>query len=136
MAIPPILTDNPNVIAVVFRADHHDPIERLDWHGQASWRPLLQGSLLLIEATSEPYIRVVAGDFTAIIQREGRQTYGVVIHTGDPVAKSLHRMIRRASNPSARARRPAEAVRAPDPGAFETALSLAGEAGLVTPSSC
>ena len=135
MAIPPILTDNPAVIAVVLRADHHDPMERLDWHGQSSWRPLLQGALLLIEATSEPYIRVVAGDYTVVIQREGRQTYGVVIRTGDPVAKSLHRMIRRAVHPSARARRPAEAVRTPTPRAFETALSLAQDAGLVTPSS-
>jgi hypothetical protein len=106
MELHPNLIGNPAILAAVLGPSHGPSLSDLVWHGETSWRPLLQGALLLIKTTSEPYIRIVVGDRTVVIQREGEHTYGVVIPTGDPIAKSLHRMIRRAANPGRRERKP------------------------------
>jgi len=123
------LIGNPVIFAAVVGPSHGPSLDHLVWHGETSWRPLLQSALLLIKTTSEPYIRVVVGEHTAVVQREGEHTYGVVIPTGNAIAKSLHRMIRRAANPGRRERKPAAQttntvnLRGADPDKLAAALS-------------
>lgn len=141
MELHPNLIGNPAILAA---AVCRPPSEGLVWHGETSWRPLLQAAILLIRTTSEPYIRIVVGEHTAVVQREGEHTYGVVIPTGDAIAKSLHRMIRRAANPGRRERKPTVQVAntvdlrggAPDKLAVALSTPIAPRAENPAPGSC
>ena len=67
------------------------------FRGNEQWCQVLDTALRLFTLTSEPSIRMVVGNFTLLIQREGQETVGVVLPTGHAIAKSLRRMIRRMS---------------------------------------
>jgi hypothetical protein len=96
MQIPDTITKHPSILAsVLARADG----EELVIAGSEAWHPLLRAALPLMARTSAGFVRIVAGDNTIIVQRELDSLLGVVIVTGDPVAKSLHRMIRRVLVP-------------------------------------
>ena len=63
--------------------------------GDASWHAVLDGALDLFKQTEEKSIRLVIGQNTVVVQREGDETVAVVLPTGHAIAKSLRRMIRR-----------------------------------------
>lgn len=93
--IPSIIANNPAVVAAV--VGPHGTTPHLTFCGDGSWHPMLQAALRLMSyGGGTPFIRVVVGDHTFVIQREADVLIGVAFRTGDPLAKSLHRMIRRA----------------------------------------
>ncbi len=73
----------------------YSPPAPRELRGEPHWGPILDASLSLLEKTGEKTIRIVVGAHTLVLQVEGAETVGVVIPTGDPIAKSLRRMIRR-----------------------------------------
>jgi hypothetical protein len=104
--IPDTITSNPAILAsVLVRAE----LPELATAGAAAWRPLLQASLQLLALTDVNYIRIAVDTYTLIIQREGTSTIGVVIATGDPIGKSVHRIIRRAVGATKRSSKPSKA---------------------------
>ena len=66
-----------------------------DHRGPESWHRILDGALDLLAKTDEQTIRLVIGTYTIVVQKEGDETVAVVLPTGDAIAKSLRRMIRR-----------------------------------------
>ena len=109
--IPDTITNNPAILAsVLARAD----LPEIAIAGETSWHPLLRASLPLMDLTSADFIRIVVGEHTAIVQRELDSLVGVVFQNGNPVSKSIHRMIRRVIvPPSKRGAKPK--VREPAP---------------------
>lgn len=65
--------------------------------GPDRWGPILDASMALLAKTEETSIRVVVGDHTLVVQAEGDENVAVVLPTGNAIAKSLRRMIRRMS---------------------------------------
>lgn len=61
---------------------------------------ILSGAIHLLLLTKDPFIRMVVGGQTIIVQRESTYIIAACIDTGHDVAKSLHRMIRRAAKPA------------------------------------
>ena len=63
--------------------------------------PTIETSLRLLNLiTEEKFLRVVVGTYTIVVQREHGYIIAACITTGHDVAKSLHRMIRRAAKPA------------------------------------
>jgi hypothetical protein len=71
------------------------PNQPRSFRGNDQWCQVLDTALRLFALTSEPSIRMVVGNFTLLIQREGPEIVGIVLPTGHAIAKSLRRMIRR-----------------------------------------
>ena len=104
--IPDTITSNPAILAsVIARADLPELAA-----GSAAWHPLLKVSLTLLAMTDANHIRIAVDTHTLIIQRERDSIVGVVIVTGDPIGKSIHRMIRRAVGPAKRGAKPRKAA--------------------------
>jgi hypothetical protein len=59
-------------------------------------RPLFEQALRLLDITAAPAMRVVLGNKTIQVRREGTSTYVVAYATGAEIAKSVLRVIRRA----------------------------------------
>lgn len=106
-----ILTMNPNIVAVASLLDRQTEQLRVWSTGATNGRlaffgPLLAKAIETLQVATEPgmeplpYLRVVFGDMTIVAQREHGQIIAACIPTGHPVAKSLHRMIRRAAKPA------------------------------------
>ena len=70
--------------------------------GAERWHPLLAACTAILDHTADGSIRVLAGAHTVVVQREHGEIAAVVYETGDAVAKSIHRMIRRAARPEGR----------------------------------
>jgi len=68
-----------------------------EYKGDGSWREVLGQALDLFAITRESSIRLVVGDHTIVVQREGEEVAAICLVTGHPIAKSLRRMIRRMS---------------------------------------
>lgn len=101
--IPDTITSNPAILAsVLARANLPEPAVA----GAAGWHQLLLASLPLLTLAGTNYIRIAVNTHTIIIQCEGGSVVGVVIETGDPIGKSIHRMIRRAVTPAKRGAKP------------------------------
>lgn len=71
--------------------------------GDPKWTGILSAALELRELTDQNAIRITLEKHSVVIQREKDQVAAVLMLSGDPVAKSLKRMIRRMA---ARARPP------------------------------
>jgi hypothetical protein len=91
--------------------------EDRNFRGDLGWAPILDASLELLDKTDESSLRLVIGRHTVVLQVESGERVGVVIATGDPIAKSLRRMIRRM------ARRVRPPLRAPAPSEVALAVS-------------
>ena len=63
--------------------------------GDPEWTSLLRAALALRELAEQPSIRVTLAEHSIVVQREGEQCAAILMISGDPVAKSLKRMIRR-----------------------------------------
>ncbi len=66
-----------------------------EFRGDQSWREVLNHALGLFAISGQSTIRVVVGQHTVVVQKEGDEIAAVVLPTGHPIAKSLRRMIRR-----------------------------------------
>jgi hypothetical protein len=86
------LSETPGIEAVVVRR----PSARVDF-GAAKWHTFLAGAIDLLALTDETALRLIVGKHTITVQRSGEETIAVVLPTGHPIAKSLHRIIRRAA---------------------------------------
>ena len=95
------LTSCPHIRACIVAKS--DSLESTPF-GETSWAPMLRAALPLMDLTAAGFIRLVVGEHSIVIQREGGVLVGVVFDTGKAVAKSLHRMIRRACAPGPRRR--------------------------------
>lgn len=106
-----ILTMNPDIVAVASVPDRQTELVRVWSAGATNGRlaffgPLLAKAIETLQVATEPgmeplpYLRVVFGDMTIVAQREHGHIIAACIPTGHPVAKSLHRMIRRAAKPA------------------------------------
>lgn len=103
MEIPDNVANCPAILATIL---HTFDAPQLHFGGDGSWHPLLQGALLLMSYTEAPSIRVTVDAHTLVIQREGTTLIGIVIKTGDPIGKSLHRMLSRTLSPGKRGPKP------------------------------
>lgn len=77
------------------------------WHGLDSWRPLVTAAMALTQHTDADVVRVVVGTHTILVLRKGERLIAAVVVTGNPIAKSLQRMLRAALNMARRGRPPA-----------------------------
>lgn len=118
------LTNNADIIAVATLAD--DAVVPIVWRDRRlgpptdmSWELVLTSALVMYQLVRESvghdggFIRVIVGIHTVLVQREHGVSYGVVIETGHAIAKSLRRMIRKASKPASGERRAARAITGP-----------------------
>lgn len=101
------LTSHKDIIAVAtLKEGPADEIVRTWAAGGADGRlpefaPMLAASVrLLLLETKMPHLRVVVGGNTIVVQREHGYIIAACITTGHDIAKSLHRMIRRAAKPA------------------------------------
>lgn len=93
------------------------------WHGLDSWRPLVTAAMGLTQHTDADVVRVVVATHTILVLRKGDRLIAAVVVTGNPIAKSLQRMLRAALQMARRGRKPA--VRAePAPSAVHTGGGL------------
>lgn len=69
--------------------------ESRDFRGQENWKEVLDHALGLFAISGQSSIRVVVGQHTVVVQKEGDEIAAVALPTGHPIAKSLRRMIRR-----------------------------------------
>ena len=114
--IPDTITKHPSILAsLLASADASEVVTA----GAEAWHPLLRAALPLMALTDADHIRVVLADHTVIIQRE-LDIVGVAIVTGDPIVKSIHRMIRRVIVPAKRGAKPKTAAPASAPPARQT----------------
>ena len=75
--------------------------EAIHTRGLPEFVPTLEASARLLQLESKmPYLRVVVGTYTIVVQREHGYIIAACITTGHDIAKSLHRMIRRAAKPA------------------------------------
>lgn len=75
--------------------------------GEDRWTSILSAAIELRDICDQDSIRITLAEHSVVIQREKDQTAAVLMRSGDPVAKSLKRMIRRMA---ARVRPPIEPV--------------------------
>ena len=96
-----ILNHKDIIAAAVLK---EDPVfEAIHTRGLPEFAPTLEASARLLQLESKmPYLRVVVGGNTIIVQREHGYIIAACIQTGHAIAKSLHRMIRRAAKPARR----------------------------------
>lgn len=93
------------------------------WHGLETWRPLVTAAMGLTQHTDADVVRVVVATHTILVLRKGDRLIAAVVVTGNPIAKSLQRMLRAALQMARRGRKPA--VRAePAPTAVHTGGGL------------
>lgn len=96
MELPDNIINCPGVLAALAGpAGTHHPYTI--GHGEPALHGMLKGAMLLMLETDAGFVRVVARDRTFVAQREGGVVIVVAFKTGDPIAKSLHRMIRRGA---------------------------------------
>ena len=115
--IPDTITKHPSILASLLASADASEIVTA---GAEAWHPLLRAALPLMALTDADHIRVVLADHTVIIQRELDSLVGVAIITGDPIVKSIHRMIRRVIVPAKRGARPKTATPASAPPVRQT----------------
>lgn len=98
-----ILTSHKDILGVASMKDG-DPREVNTFAS-----PTLPTSIMLAIESSvgllnmlkeEKFMRVVVGTYTIVVQREHGYIIAACITTGHDIAKSLHRMIRRAAKPA------------------------------------
>ncbi len=98
-----ILTSHKDILGVASMKDG-DPREvNTSWSPQlaATMIPTIETSLRLLNLIKEEnFLRVVVGTYTIVVQREHGYIIAACITTGHDIAKSLHRMIRRAAKPA------------------------------------
>jgi len=88
MQIPDNIANCPAVLAAILGpAGTHTP--HLELSGDGSWHDMLKGLLLLMGNTREPFIRLVVGDYTLVVQREGEVLIGVAFKTGPRTCRDL-----------------------------------------------
>ncbi len=75
----------------------HSATAERNFVGEDRWEPILGQALDLFAICGQSSIRLVVGDSTIVVQKEGAETAAVALPTGHPIAKSLRRMIRRMS---------------------------------------
>jgi len=100
MDIPDNIQTCPAILAAVIAPANE--ILNTTYSGPQEHRALLGYTLGSMQHTTEPFIRLTAGDHTIVVQREPEVVIGVVVRTGDPIAKSLRRMLRRVTPPAKR----------------------------------
>ena len=97
------LTSHKDILGVAYMKDG-DPREvNTSWSPQlaATMIPTIETSLRLLNLIKEEnFLRVVVGTYTIVVQREHGYIIAACIQTGHAIAKSLHRMIRRAAKPA------------------------------------
>lgn len=86
------LSETSGIEAVVVQVSHQG---KREYRGNDKWFSILEGALDLFQRTNEPNIRLICGDRTVSVQKEGDETAATVIPTGHVVSKSLRRLIRR-----------------------------------------
>ena len=62
-----------------------------------SWGRVLAQAIALRAVAGEDSISIVTGQHTVIVQKHGASVAAVAFQTGDPVAKSIRRMLRMAA---------------------------------------
>lgn len=75
----------------------YSPSAPREMRGDEIWGPTFDACLSLLEKTGESTIRVVLDKSTIMLDKQGEEVAAVAFRTGHAVAKSLRRMIRRAS---------------------------------------
>ena len=93
-----------------------------NFEGESRWEPILSQALDLFAICGQTTMRLVVGDSTIVVQKEGTETAAVALPTGHPIAKSLRRMIRRM----ARKVRPPLTAAQPTPFAVRNELTTGG----------
>jgi hypothetical protein len=79
-------------IEAVAAANSHPNLLRV-YAGDADWKPLLDAALDLQRLT-EHEVKLCIGKHTVVVQSANDETVAVAFPTGNPIAKSLRRLLR------------------------------------------